>query len=189
MEMSFAAIMGIVLGLLFTFYDKKSGINLYKKWYNISNKNKIDPDLEIGFVTNQLFGQKLTVSIILTGIAYLISFLVFGINPIQSLFYMVAFFLGLMVAFYTSGLLLSLFSKKTNKVIDYIEKVEKGGIDLKAEAKKGFDKAKEKVMETVTPKEEPKEKEIEKEIPEEKPKPETKKDDNWRDGVKNFMDK
>ena len=187
MEMSFAAIMGIALGLLFTFYDKKSGINLYKKWYNLSNKNNIDPDLEIGFVTNQLFGQKLTVSIILTGITYLISFLVFGINPIQSLFYMIAFFLGLMIAFYTSSLLLSLFSKKTNKVIDYIEKVEKEGIDLKAEAKKGFDKAKEKVMETVTPKEE--EEEEVKEIPKEEPKPEEKKDDNWRDGVKKFMDK
>ena len=89
MEMTFAATIGLVLGLFFTYYDKKSGTNLYKKWYNISNKNKIDPDLEIGFVTNQLFGQKLTVALILTGICYLISFLVFGVNPVKSLFYMI----------------------------------------------------------------------------------------------------
>ena len=185
MEITFAAIIGLVIGLLFSFYDKKSGIKLYRKWYNISNKNKIDPNLEIGFVTNQLFGQKLTVSLIITAICYVIGVLAFDVPPFSGLFYMIGVFIGLMVAFYTSSLLLSLFSKKTSKVIDYIEQVEKGGIDLKAEAKKGMNTVKEKVKETVSPKEEPKLKE--KEIPKEEP--EVKKDDNWREGVKKFMDK
>ncbi|MGB1039660.1 MAG: hypothetical protein ACPGVD_02155 [Flavobacteriales bacterium] len=188
MEMSFAGIIGLVLGIAFSYYDKKSGSKLYKKWYNISNKNNIDPNLEIGFVSNQLFGQKLSVALILTAFAYVISFVVFGVNAIHALFYMIPFIIGLMIAFYTSSLILGIFSKKANKVIDYIEEVEKGGIDLKEEAKKGFDKAKEKVMETVTQKkEEPKP--LEKEIPKEEPVPKEKKDDNWRDGVKKFMDK
>ena len=131
MEMSFAGIIGLVLGIAFSYYDKKSGSKLYKKWYNISNKNNIDPNLEIGFVSNQLFGQKLSVALILTAFAYVISFVVFGVNAIHALFYMIPFIIGLMIAFYTSSLILGIFSKKANKVIDYIEEVEKGGIDLK----------------------------------------------------------
>lgn len=189
MEMTFAAIIGLVLGLFFTYYDKKSGTNLYKKWYNISNKNKIDPDLEIGFVTNQLFGQKLTVALILTGIFYLISFLVFGVNPVKSLFYMIAFFLGLMVAFYTANLILSMFSKKVSGAIDYIEKVEKGGIDLGEEAKKSSNKVKDKVKETVTGNEKIVVEEKPEPIPEPAKEADPKEDSNWRDGVKKFMDK
>lgn len=180
----FTGIIGLVVGLFISFYDKKSGSKLYKKWYNVSNKNKIDDKLEIGFITNQLFSQKLTVALILTALAYVVHFFILG-EPFLALFRMIGFFIGIMIAFYTGSLLLSLFSKKTNKVIDYIEQVEKGSIDLKEEAKKGFEKAKDKVMETVTGKEEV----VEKEISKEEPKPESKKDDNWRDGVKDFMKK
>jgi len=195
METTFAAIIGLVIGIFFTIYDKKSGKKLYHKWYNISNKNNLDPDMEIGFVTNQLFGQKLTVSLIITGLTYVIGFMLFGMNPISGIFYMIAFFLGLMVSFYTASLLLSLFSKKISKTINYIEKVEKGSIDLKAEAKKGFEKAKDKVSEvaedikeSVTGKEETKE--IIEEKTEPTPEKETPKDDkDWRKGVKDFLDK
>lgn len=180
----YTGIIGLVFGILFSFYDKKSGSSLYKKWYNLSNKNKIDPDLEIGFVTNQLFGQKLTVALIFTALAYVLHYLLIG-EAFYGLFRMIGFFIGIMIAFYAANLLMSLFSKKTNKVIDYIEKVEKGSIDLKAEAKKGFEKAKDKVMETVAGSEEI----VEEEIGEEKPATESKKEDNWRDGVKDFMKK
>lgn len=184
----FAGIFGLAIGLLFSYYDKKSGSKLYKKWYNISNKNNIDPKLEIGFVTNQLFGQKLTVALILTAISYVLGIFVFGMHPFQGLFYMIGLFIGLMIAFYTAGILLSLFSKKVSKTIEYIEKVEQGGIDLKEEAKKGMEKVKDKVMETVNPTEEVKQKNVEKELPKEKPET-PEKEDNWRDGVKKFMDK
>lgn len=184
----YTGIIGLVFGILFSFYDKKSGSKLYKKWYNISNKDDIDPNLDIGFVTNQLFGQKFTVAIVFTVLAYILHYFLIG-EAFYGLFRMIGFFVGIMIAFYTANLLLSVFTKKSNKVIDYIEKVEKEGIDLKAEAKKGFEKAKDKVMETVTGKEEVVEKVIEKEIPKEEVKPDPKKDDNWRDGVKKFMDK
>ena len=185
----FTGIIGLILGIFIAFYDKKSGSKLYKKWYNVSNKNKIDENLEIGFITNQMFSQKLTVALIFTAIAYVVHFFILG-EPFLALFRMIGFFIGIMIAFYVGTLLLSLFSKKTNKVIDYIEKVEKGSIDLKEEAKKGYEKAKDKVMETVTGKEEEIEKVIEKEIPKEGvPLPDPKKGDNWRDGVKKFMDK
>ncbi len=184
----FTGIIGLVIGLFVSFYDKKSGSKLYKKWYNVSNKNNIDPNLEIGFITNQLFGQKLTVALIFTAITYVIHFFILG-EPFLALFRMIGFFVGIMIAFYTAGLILSMFSKKVSKTIEYIENVEKGGIDLKEEAKKGFDKVKDKVKETVSGKEE--EKPNEKEIPKEESKPEDEpnKEDDWRDGVKRFMDK
>ena len=182
----FAGIIGLVVGLFVSYYDKRSGSKLYKKWYNVSNKNKIDPKLEIGFVTNQLFGQKLTVGLIFTAIAYVVHFFILG-EPFLGLFRMIGFFVGIMVAFYTAGIILSMFSNKVSKTIEYIEKVEKEGIDLKEEAKKGFDKAKEKVKETISPEEKPTAKEEVKEEPISDS--ETKEDDNWRDGVKKFMDK
>lgn len=194
METTFTAIIGLVIGIFISFYDKKSGKKLYHKWYNISNKNKLDPNTEIGFVTNQLFGQKLTVALIITGISYVIGFMVFGINPISGIFYMIAYFLGLMVAFYTSSLLLSLFSKKVSKTIEYIENVEKGNIDLKAEAKKGYEKVKDKledvvesVKETVTGKDT---EELKQEIPKKEEK-ESPKEENkdWKKGINDFLDK
>ena len=190
----FTGIIGLVIGMFISFYDKKSGKKLYHKWYNISNKNNLDPKMEIGFVTNQLFGQKLTVALIFTAIAYVVHFFLVG-DAFLGLFRMIGFFVGIMIAFYTASLLLSLFSKKISKTIDYIEKVEKGSIDLKAEAKKGFEKAKDKVSEvaedikeSVTGKEETKE--IIEEKTEPTPEKETPKDDkDWRKGVKDFLDK
>ena len=188
----FTAIIGLVIGIFISFYDKKLGKKLYHKWYNISNKNNLDPDTEIGFVTNQLFGQKLTVALIVTSIAYLIHFFLIG-EAFLGIFRMIGFFIGIMVAFYTSSLLLSLFSKKVSKTIEYIENVEKGGIDLKAEAKKGYEKAKDKledvvesVKETVTGKET---EEIKQEIPKEKKETPKEEDKDWRKGVKDFLDK
>ena len=82
-----------------------------------------------------------------------------------------------------------MFSKKVSGAIDYIEKVEKGGIDLGEEAKKSFNKVKDKVKETVTGNEEV----VVEKKPEPTPEPskeaEPKEDPNWRDGVKKFMDK
>ena len=178
----FTGIIGLIVGIFLSYYDKKSGSKLYKNWYNVSNKNKIDPNLEIGFITNQLFGQKLTIGLIFTAIAYIIHFFVLG-EPFLGLFRMIGFFIGIMIAFYAAGLLLSMFSKKMSKTIEYIEKVEKGSIDVREEAKAKYESVKEKVKEKITS-----EKEIVIEKKEE-PIAEQKKEDNWRDGVKKFMDK
>ncbi len=173
----FAAIIGFVIGTLFYYFDKKSGKNLYKKWHDISNKEKLNPELNLGFVNGRLFGQKLSVSIAIAVICYVLGFIVFGMSPFHGLFYATGMFVGILLSFYTAGKLLDVFSKRANKTIDYIESIEKGEKNIKDEFKKVIPKKEEQK----TPKTE--------EQPKEEPKQEKKKDDDWRSGVKGFLDK
>ena len=184
----FTGIIGLALGIFIAYYDKKSGSKLYKKWYNVSNKNKIDPNLEIGFITNQLFGQKLTIALVLTALAYIVHFFIIG-EPFLALFRMIGFFVGIMIAFYASGILFSLFSKKVSSTIDYIEKVEKGNLDIREDAKEKYEKVKEKVKESITKRQDVVAEGNSEPATEPTKKAEPKENSNWRDGVKNFMDK
>jgi hypothetical protein len=178
----FTAILGLVLGTLFFYYDSKSGRKLYKKWHDISSKDKLDENLNVGFVNGQLFGQKLSVAISFTAIFYVIGFFILGMNLIHGLFYSLGLFLGLMLAFYIAPKFLAIFSKKAGKTIEYIESIEKGDKKLTDELNKIIPKkepiAAENLKTDVSPKE--------KEQPTSK---EPKKDDNWRDGVNKFLDK
>jgi hypothetical protein len=179
----FTAILGLVLGTLFFYYDSKSGRKLYKRWHDISSKDKLDENLNVGFVNGQLFGQKLSVAISFTAIFYVIGFFILGMNLIHGLFYSLGLFLGLMLAFYIAPKFLAIFSKKAGKTIEYIESIEKGDKKLTDELNKILPKKEAIVTEPSETKETPKEKEIE--TPKETP----KKDDDWRKGIKGFLDK
>lgn len=178
-EIIFAAIIGFVLGTLFFYYDKKSGKKLYKKWYDISNKNDLDPNVNIGFVDGRYFRQKLTVAIGLTVVCFVLSFLVFGISPFYALMYNIGTFVGILASFYISGGLINIFSKRANKTIDFIESIEKGEKNLKEEIKKVVPLAKEEPTPEPAP-------EV-KETPEKED--DKKDDDDWRSGVKDFLNK
>ncbi len=176
----FSAIVGFVIGTLFYYYDRKSGKNLYRKWHNLSNKEKLHETATIGFVDGRLFGQKLKIAIAIAAVFYILTFIMAGI-PIKGLLYAGGVFVGTLVSFYISGTLLSLFSKRASKTIDYIESIEKGEKNIKDELKNILPKKEEK-----TPvKNEP---ETSEEKADESPKEEKKKDD-WRDGINKFLDK
>lgn len=175
----FSIIIGFILGTAFYYYDMKKGKKLYKRWYDLSNKDNLDPKLGLGFVHGRLFGQKLKVSIIFSVIAYGIGFLVFGVNPFWGLFYAGALFLGFLVAFYLARKLLSIFSVKANKTIEYIESIEKGEKNVSEELNK-LVKGKDKETESIQKNKKVQEKEENKD---------EDKDDDWRSGVKKFLDK
>lgn len=176
----FSAIIGLVVGTLFFYYDSKSGRKLYRKWHDISSKNKLDPNLNVGFVNGQLFGQKLTVAITISVILFVLAFLSGALHLFQTLFYSIGFFVGMMIAFYIAPKFLAVFSKKASETIDYIESIEKGDKNITDAINKVIPKKKE-------------EEKIEASKPEEteppKEKEEPKKDDNWRDGINKFLDK
>lgn len=183
----FSILVGFALGTLFYYYDRKSGKNLYRKWYNLSNKEKLDEKETIGFVDGRLFGQKLKISIVIAIIFYVLCFIMAGI-AFKGLFYAGGVLIGSLASFYISGKLLSLFSKKASKTIEYIESIEKGEKNLKEELKGILPKKDEKGV-----KEEPAKTEStnvdsqESKISEEPKKEENK--DNWRDGINKFLDK
>jgi positive regulator of sigma E activity len=180
----FSVIIGFVIGTLFFYYDSKSGKKLYRKWHNISSKNKLDPNLNVGFVNGQLFGQKLTVAITISVVLFVLAFLSGALTIFQMLFYSLGFFLGTMIAFYLAPKFLAVFSKKASDTIDYIESIEKGDKKLTEELNKVLPKKEAIVQEEPKAEETPKENEIEQPNSEE-----PKKEDNWRDGVNKFLDK
>lgn len=178
--MIFAGIIGFVIGTLFYYYDKKSGKKLYKKWYDISNKNDLDPTVNIGFVDGRYFRQKLTVAIGLTAVCFVLSFFLCGVEPFKALMYNIGTFVGILLSFYVSGGLINVLSKRGNKTIDFIESIEKGEKNLKEEIKKVIPVGKE---------EEPVKQEQPTEVKEEKEEKKDDKDDDWRSGVKDFLNK
>lgn len=178
----FSAIVGFIIGTLFYYYDRKSGKNLYRKWHNLSNKEKLHETATIGFVDGRLFGQKLKIAIAIAVVFYLLTFLMAGI-PLKGLLYAGAVFIGALSSFYISGTLLSLFSKRASQTIDYIESIEKGEKNIKDELKSILPKKEEEKISFK------KETEVsDKKEQEEAPKEDKKKDD-WRDGINKFLDK
>ena len=186
----FAVILGFLIGSLFYYYDRKSGKKLYKKWYDISNKNELDDKINVGFVDGRLFGQKLTVAATITVICYLLSIIIGGISPFKGLFYAGGLFVGILASFYIAGMLFNVFSKKANKTIEFIESIEKGEKNIK-DVIPSAKEIKEKIIpsgnessvkkpenDTIKEEESSKEKEDKKE-----------KKDDWRDGVQKFLDK
>lgn len=184
----FSIIIGFIIGTLFYYFDIKSGKKLYKRWYDVSNKDNLDASLGLGFVHGRLFGQKLKVAIILSVVGYALGFLVFGMSPFIGLFYGGGLAIGLLLSFYTSNKLLGVFSKRANKTIEYIESIEKGEKKVSEEINKIVKGKKKEEEEVIQEKEEVKPEEVQKQEP---PKDDKKddKDDDWRSGVKKFLDK
>ena len=171
MDTILSLIVGFAFGLIFTFWDNKNGKKWYKRWHNLSHKSPLPEDSNLSFTNNQPFSKRLVPAIILTAIFVYITWMFGELNLIYTILTFTLILIGVLLAFYTGPLILNALPgklKEANKALKKIDELEQ---DLKSSA------------ETILPTRKEEAEPI-KEV-----KPEKKSDDDWRKGVKGFLDK
>jgi hypothetical protein len=159
---------GLVLGTLFYFWDNKKGYSWYKRWYDLSHKEPLETTDVYSFVNNQPFSKRLIPAIIIAVAFSYLTWLLGDINLIITLLTGALSLVGILVGFYLGPLILKKLPKgfkEAKKTLDKIDSLEQ---DLTNKSPKPISE----------PTPEP-----------EKKSPPKKDDDDWRKGVKDFLDK
>lgn len=190
----YTAIIFLVLGVLFFYIDSKQGIALNKWWFSITHKDDQNNHVEEGFVVGQTISSRLSVALFIA-ILYLVILVLFKTNPIRALFNSLVSIPSMILGFYIASIFIKRGPTKIKSAIDYVEKIEKGEVDLKKDIVKGatslgktlikttdlvkeeFYEAEENIDDTLNKEEEKSEEE----------EPEKKK--GWRDGIDDFLNK
>ena len=178
MDTLLAFIIGIAGGIAFYFFDFRNGKSRYRKWHALTHKDPLPEGTEMGFVYRQPFSGKLYTAVFLAVVITLIVIFFGSANFLIELLYGAFILVGLMIAFYVSPLIFRHSGKnmeRIKKVVDKVDKLE----DKIRDTFDGDDKEPEKVVEEKKEETKPEEKE--------EPKQEDKKDDDWRKGIKDFL--
>lgn len=169
MDTLLALIVGFVLGILFVLWDNKKGYLWYKRWYDLSHKDPLAQMNHYSFINNQPFSKRVVPAILLTAAFTLITYLMGSLNPAYALLTGGVSLAGVIVGFYVGPFVANKLPKGLQKATETLEKIDKLEAELKAEKKK----------EEITQQPKP-----------EAPKSDSdKKDDDWRKGIKDFIDK
>ncbi len=209
MIFAFHALVFFILGILLFYIDTKRGIIWYRGWHNLTHKDPMPDGVIKGFIVNNDFRSKLTIGLILVLAEIAVSFFWGMASPLEDLFYGIGELVGVIAGFYLAPKMIKTVPGGIKDTIEYIQKVESGEADVKKDFIKGAVKAGTEVKNIITaedseeiktsppsqaPEPEPaKPKETEETKAEEpnqvQPKNDDDKDDDWRKGVKKFMDK
>jgi len=201
MDIAFTGIFFLVLSIIVFFLDKNLGTKWNKTWYNLTHKDPHEGEFTRGFVAGRGIQSRLGVAIFLSVLVFVLTFFSGVMPAIQAFTFSLLGILASVIGFYICGFLFGGKTNKLNDAMEYIEKVEQGEADLKADAlekakKVGQDikdthdrvvqrekEAPEEITEIEAPKVEPK--------PEVKPEPPSKPEDpkDWRKGIDDFMNK
>lgn len=203
MEFAFHALIFFILGIVIFYADTKVGIKWYRGWYNLTHKDPMAEDINMGFIYNRSFQNKAILAIVLVGIEVVVSFFLGSASSLNDLLYGIGELLGIILGFMLAPRMIKGGAGKMKGAMDYMEKVDKGEVNLKKDLVKGAIKAGSEIKEVLSetdfkkpeqqeaPKQEPAQQKEEKAPEPEKKEEENKgkKDDDWRKGVKKFLDK
>lgn len=206
MIFAFHALVFFILGILLYYVDTKQGIKWYRGWYNLTHKDPMPDDIIMGFIVNNDIRSKLTIGLILVIAEIGISFFWGMASPLEDIFYGIGELIGVIAGFYLAPKMIKTVPGGVKGAIEYMDKVDKGEANVKKDILRGAVKAgtemkniltaedKEEVktpLPSQTPESEPaKPKKVEEPKSEGPPKKDDEgKDDDWRKGVKKFMDK
>ncbi|MBR9860206.1 magnesium transporter [bacterium] len=182
MDSLIALIIGFGIGFGFYYFDLKKGFSSYRKWYKLTHKDPLPAESNKGWVFNQPFSARLSMALVLSLVLAVILFFTGNLNLIMILVYAAVVLVGCLVAFYLSPYLFNKVPGHLEKISKAIEKVDEIEERLKKE---------ETASETAIKEEAKAKSEIEEPETKEEDQPEKKKDDkdDWRSGVKDFLDK
>jgi len=173
MDFLFSIVIGFILGLVFYAYDRKKGPKLYKFWYDLTHGEKLKELPAHGMVHLRPMRNKITYAMAL-GVKWGILMFIIGMgHPLTAVLSVIAAFMGSAIAFATAPLV---FRIDRSQMEALLKKVD----DLEA-------------REHPRPKPEPK---PQPEPPKQASPPNTdssdddpkKGGDDWRKGVRNFLD-
>ncbi|MBI1286243.1 MAG: hypothetical protein GC178_01580 [Flavobacteriales bacterium] len=172
MDTLLAFFIGLAAGIAYYFLDYKSLTNSYRSWYKLTHKDPLPNDVEQGFVYAQPFSGKLYSAVFIAMIITVIIILTGSANILIQLLYGVFIMVGLMVSFYLAPLIFRHAPSNVSKLKKHLDRIDEMEADLKT------DKLEEKPQPV-----EPAKPELE----EGKKPGEDKKDDDWRKGIKDYL--
>lgn len=170
MDTLLSLIIGLVLGVAFVIWDHKKGQKWYKRWFDLTHKDRLEEGGDLTFIRNQPFSKRLVPAILITGVFMYVTWWLGNLNPLITMLHGVIALAAVLVGFYVGPLIAHKLPKGLAKANETLKKIDALEADLSA---------KEVPTKTVEP---------EKKIAP-KGKKEDKKDDDWRKGVQDFLDK
>jgi len=196
MTLALWIIVFFLLGILVYYLDLEYGTDIYRKWYNISHKDKLPDNVIRGFVVKRKFFPRLMVVLFFVALETGLMILYGKLHPLEYLGLGVAEIFGMMLGFLLAPWFLKIFPGRVRNAIEYIDKIESGEVDVKKDIVKGVTKAGVEIKNIAdelkeAPKMEPQQSKPEPEPPKAPPKEEPKEPskDDWRDGVKKYLNK
>jgi len=168
MDTFLSLIVGLVLGTLFYFWDNKKGYTWYKRWYDLSHKEPLEVTGVYSFVNNQPFSKRLIPAVIIAVVFSYLTWLLGEVNPLYTMLSGVLALIGILIGFYLGPLIMKKLPKGVKEAKKTLDKIDSLEQDLKEKSSKPV----------IEPTPEP-----------EKKDPPKKDDDDWRKGVKDFLDK
>lgn len=144
------AIIFIAIGALWYVIDRRIGVRLYRWWHDLTHEKPLPPEMHCGFVYNQRARVRLTTATIVAIVQSLLAIVGGAANPFVELFTLVLEVPLLMVGFYFGPFLYRLWEKKDH-ILDTVDRLESGELDIKGEIREASQKAAHLVRDALTP--------------------------------------
>ncbi len=200
MTLALWIIVFFILGILVYYLDLQHGTDVYRKWYNLTHKEKLPAETIRGFVAGRKFGPRIVVVLFFVSIEVGLMILYGKLHPLEYIGLGVAEVFGMLLGFLFAPWFLKIFPGRVKNAIQYMDKIESGEVDVKKDVIKGVAKAGKEIKEITdelkeAPPSESQKQEIKQEIKAEPPKPEPKEEskeppkEDWREGVKKYLKK
>ncbi len=171
MDSILSLIIGLVLGILFVLWDHKKGQAWYKRWYDLSHKDPLHPSIDDTFIRNQPFSKRVVPAIIITGVFMYITWWLGNLNPLITFLQGGIALVAVIIGFYVGPFIANKLPKGLKKANETLRKIDAIEADIKEV----------KPINVETPK--PERDEIK------SPPKKDDKDEDWRKGIKDFLDK
>ncbi|MFT5723994.1 MAG: hypothetical protein ACI9JN_001111 [Bacteroidia bacterium] len=170
MDTLLALIIGLVLGISFVIWDHKKGQKWYKRWFDLTHKDRLEAGKDVTFIRNQPFSKRLVPAIFITAIFMYVTWWLGNLNPLITMLHGAIALVAVVAGFYIGPYIANKLPKGLAKANETLKKIDELEADLSA---------KDVPTKTIEPE---RAKKVE-------PKTPDKKDDDWRSGVKDFLDK
>ena len=170
MDTLLSLIIGLVLGVSFVLWDHKKGLKWHKRLFDLTHKERLPEGIDLTFIRNQPFSKRLVPAVLITGIFMYVAWWLGNLNPLITLLHGVIALVAVLIGFYVGPFIAKKLPQGLAKANETLKKIDELEADLGA---------KEAPKKVIDPEKSAK--------PE--PKKEDKKDDNWRKGIQDFLDK
>ena len=173
MDTILAFFIGLGTGIIYYFIDYRKMTDSYRNWHKLTHKEGLTEDIERGFVYAQPFSGKLYSAIFLTVVITSIIILTGSANILVQLMYGLFIALGLMVAFYVAPVIFRHAPGRISKMKEHLDKIDE--FESRVTSGKSDSKTTD-IADTDEVEPEP-----------EKKKADSKNDDDWRKGIKDYL--
>lgn len=131
----FWSIVFVSVGATWYNFDRRFGVKWYRSWYNMTHKEKLTIDKQIGFIYNRSTHSKAASAALVATIQSILVVRYMDVNLLASLIMWVIEIPLMMLGFYLGPFAALLWQKK-EKLFETVDKVESGHINVGAEVSK-----------------------------------------------------